>query len=1114
MPYRPSSLQCGGRRSPLHLRTTITRARPTQCGEARALWWWSRASQAHEDADDDRFMRSQRRMRHRLVKIARRRAMWDRDTTSRLWPWQRPSTEFHDRTTIQHLSSSSLYPVRKQDKEEEQQKDDPGVSFHKDFDSFRKAVDKAMERDPYGTLFGRRLWSPASTNNMSWTSFSWFADPKDMKESSAATTSSAGTPNVPAGDASLLDELMQSSDSHSARHANDPLLTDNYVYDPIAGRKVRTSQPSQVGAKAQHPSKPNSSSAGSGLPKNSGTGGYTPDGPRKSIFETLFCENGIDIPVKTYKPPKIYGYGANDVKNASPPAEKPANKTGFENSRKREFQALKASTLGNTIDTSAEFHGKYESSEDKLAAQQRATEKSYVPDPNAPLFSGTTYEGRAAAILNPGTRTSWLQQEGFSEKKESNTKPAHASIPVTKLEPVLDRIAPEAAAKTHSLNHEGIKTSTKPEYEPPFRPRPNKEAWQKKIDAAEKAEDIDLLRSSDVRTVMKTKRQLKQQVESQKRKDRENLEKHYTTKQHDENIKKPIMPASARFDSVWKHIESNPDGIVAKTMKAVGALAPDMETASSSLMSNSESKEQVKVPPGNPKASEPLSVPVTNISAKPHPLSTATVKEGVSRNPFIERHTQVFEPRYSEFLFKLRNVHHAMGDIDTEVKQAREAQMKARYRAQAKEQWGSFTGAAVDAHMEARLDAVTEAVMEVHREAQVEAQMMKPSRMSRTQRRTWRELEAERLDEYAKSATLEEDGSACGFDEPMFSPKKEAVVQDVPSLASTHERSAAPTKRDTDPKGLDEPVLLYAPIQTKRDGTAQTSHPATTATQPRTEPPVFTPAGSPVWNDEQPPPVAELKAAVSHQFTAPFIMLINNGKQGVRACPAPNLPHLAGSKKAADPFEILANLEPGKASQYLAYFPKLQQAGYELVNGNAHKLTFRKMAPAVPEKKAATVLDEMPADIDPPGPSAPIPPPPMGGLFKDRKSGNWQRRVRRQEEVFSGTTTATTGPIVPTQTDATTSVPPPSSSTDSETAAPKEPIFTRISRAVRRVTLTIVALAAGAYTIGLVSEGIGAQAQAQQAITGPRKKIVLPVEKSEPRRTGIRPGIYSSESSR
>jgi hypothetical protein len=123
------------------------------------------------------------------------------------------------------------------------------------------------------------------------------------------------------------------------------------------------------------------------------------------------------------------------------------------------------------------------------------------------------------------------------------------------------------------------------------------------------------------------------------------------------------------------------------------------------------------------------------------------------------------------------------------------------------------------------------------------------------------------------------------------------------------------------------------------------------------------------------------------------------------------------------------------------------------------------------QKEAATVLEDIPSK---PAPAPPAPPS--------------RPKVHRQEDVFSGSGKSWYQEEAQSQL-----------TSDSEKSS--EGGWYRIKRGLRRVFFTGLATAGIVYAIGAVAESFGTQ---QQPLD----------EAGQSRRTGTRPGIYSTESSR
>lgn len=348
---------------------------------------------------------------------------------------------------------------------------------------------------------------------------------------------------------------------------------------------------------------------------------------------------------------------------------------------------------------------------------------------------------------------------------------------------------------------------------------------------------------------------------------------------------------------------------------------------------------------------------------------------------------------------------------------------------------------------------------------------------------------------------------------------------------------AVEIQKSTSAQGLDEPIVAPQTREIKKEACEEV--PPITV-----EEPVFTLNESVVWNDEHPPPISELRKA----YTTPFVILKYNSETDTVARLNAHF-HEAGQGQPPPPLKILSQLR--RTEKFFPFFEQLEKEKYEIISSDSDTLIFRKIRdPAIiereqedarntqaaqeasaqpvvqevpetqgkslkntpPPREAATVLDEIPIEIEPsPGPSAPTAPPATPMSKPVQSPPVPKPKVKRQENVFSGTRRflpPTTNPIDPE-----IATPRPASSSyqeqyDEETAPSG---FSRFLRTTKRVFLTVLGLSVGAYVIGVITEGINAKAQQKQiadggaGLEGPRKKIVL---------TGTRPGIFSTENSR
>ena len=464
------------------------------------------------------------------------------------------------------MSSSS--PV--QADVQEPKKDEPFFirpmenQYSEEFASFKAAIDK----DPFVAVFGRRLESPPSSNNSSWTSLLRMFESVPAEDAPSTKSSQCPRPT-----SRTLDENVDLPNRNStnvasettairpgqASSATKPVIASEeaeYEFDPISMKKV---------PKKKFETQPRTRTE------------------KKPFLSSLFAEHGVEIPVKTYKPHKVYGYTGKEESQAqsSTSSESTSSQTikkMFESSRLQELQRMKATTLGNGVDAT-NFCGKYQVKDDdpKVAASSNSKSVSGSQEvfDDAPLFSGTTYESKAKKIVTAktGPRKDWLAEEGFrtspstpepspSSAKASASPGKHtAGRPVLRIEPSLDRM-PRPEAKLASAGS-----------------RPKQATTVEPEDS--KTEDLDLLRPSDVRAQVRTSRRTRQEADMDKKEARQRLEADYVSCQQrsdrtGEDAEDPIA-ASARklqdgLSSLWERVRNQPQYTnLANTIKNMGA---------------------------------------------------------------------------------------------------------------------------------------------------------------------------------------------------------------------------------------------------------------------------------------------------------------------------------------------------------------------------------------------------------------------------------------------------------------------------------------------------------------------------------------------------------------
>lgn len=1053
-------------------------------------------------------------MRHKYSKELRRRAIWDRDG-SQPWSWRSARWLINNRCNEKPISStsSSQPPVDKE--QEDPLTRQPGPRGDNSFRAFVDYVDREVARDPYGILFGKRLESPPSANNSSWTSFSWIFEPKardagePIDKASQEPSSHPGTSSNERAPVTRNPSTSPSEISIPRSSKADAKEEYEYEYDPITMRNVPK------------------------MKKN------TESIPNQPILQSLFSEHGVDIPVKTYKPHKVFGYGPKPNSKISSQVEvSQSPKTQFESSRKSEFSGLMARAKGNSIDTTAQFTDVSPEQEIEAATVPRAAKtlsrQSAEPDDNAPLFSGTTYAARSFSSDSGSTPTSdWLSKEGFRTPGESTTKVkqidekamkiSHQKVE-SKLEPALDRMTVSVAENATESGSVRLEPSIDRHIEKAS------EGKQARLEATlggnpldrASEDDIDLLRASDVRASTRSARVSKQQLENSKRKTRSDLESDFAKNQASSDEpddlvtnSKTTKRISKSLTNIWNHIKDYPSGIVARTMQSMNTFNNDYKKY---VKPSNTSNLTEKLIFNDPSLSKTPSIYRATKTHRLNPLPTSpdVEKEEKERSGRIERLRAA-----SEEVKK-----------DNEVANAQLSRLAADIKVIYEEECGPIksqlpgsSGDSVASHSEREMELGT-SEKRVGEDTKVRRGAQRTGLDVYTTTNSSQDMEPE----HEKSARLRAvmDGTKelrrelheTGMAIRAIESGRPQTVWNTPTASSTNfgkkrmdltDGRAAVRKVKND----DERMQLNA---NEHESTMQTLSSSPMEEEAQEVPaPVFTPSQSPIWNDEQPPPIEDLK---EKPLESTYVVLAQDRSTGkIEISPLNNVP--ISSDTSVSPILVLSKLH--RASDYLVHFERLEKSGYELYTGSKNMLIFRKRQPGEvqetsqpptnltsasstspvtdgvsPLKQAATVLDEIPSEVDPPpGPAAPTAPPSHPSKQPEQQVP--KSRVRRQEQVFSGT-------IRPGEEST-------QGSENEESFIPNElegGFWQKVTRGVKRVVLTAVALGGVAYAIGFVAEGIGAQTQIQNGIDdgqvqGPRKRVVM---------TGQRPGIYSTESSR
>lgn len=1050
---------------------------------------------------EERFLRHQKLMRNRYSKLLRRRSIWEgsEHTQSPVWARSRRwlVTRWADKKA---LSYQRALQAGMQDHTRRTNDERPWKEWDRDFDKLKSRIDEEIDRDPYGALFGRHLRGPPSPNNSSWTSFSWIYGPLKSMQKGISSISPDATPDLtPLAVATMRpDERTTCSVPPRAPSSQNSRMSQTepeYEFDPISMRKV----PKQKEASLNR------------VQPTSVALSLSPT--KKTFLETLFSEHGVDIPVKTYKPHKVYGHrgfepATANVSRVAASAKPKTSGIDLENSRLRDLQALKFKTLGNSIDTTAEYGGKYRnpadpepihitSAKDEPGVQgsgdvsKRHDVKNISGTDDSALFAGTAYETKvkantAVSISKPSFKTSWLEKEGFQtlrqalalsgsglEKPEILTE-VKATVQSPRIEPALDRV------KASDVKLKNKQEATK-RREPSI--------------PSDTVEDLDLLRDSDVRAATRSTRMTRHEIEQGKQAARKILETNFSKHQlfgaaklamNAETTKGKV---SRSLSSVWEHMKQYPQGIVAKTIGGMGIFNENYKMYERLCKPAQDSTEKLLFKDETLSKSPSIYKKVCKRSTKP--LQTFTPSQEVVDVERAEKASSAFVRQVNE---------DSKNRALIERKQA--GALAADIRNAYEEQYGK-----IDIN---------------HRQAATishsPADNISAPAPSRTDLTEFRE----------PSAALQSMGPAtikAGVKEDpviknhisVFEPTLAKIVDDAKSAR----------------KAIHEAKLE---VMAMRSGRPQTiwsgrSTDAASMSVQKPEPLRIEPASD--RPTEEQPSEATIKPAESSSslnYTSEYIILAyNSSSNSVTASPLDSSMSSAqegGLKTGVT--QILASLN--HTAKFLSHFASLSNQGYEVVSGGGDVLLFQKRSMKVaeppispllthvkaiidknklaaqeasaqpvanvvplkttgspknvPVKEAATVLDEIPAPEPRPGPAGPTAPP-MGPPSYMRP------KVRRQEDVFSASKASRVSP-------------PPAASTEKkprgdgarETPKIQVGIWTRFKRGFKRVFLTAVAMGAGAYTIGAVAESLGAQHPHEKAIRGGR------------------PGIYSTENSR
>jgi hypothetical protein len=929
-----------------------------------------------------------------------------------------------------------------------------------DFAHFKAIVDK----DPFDAVFGRRLTSNQKPTDTSWSSFSWMFEAKTSKEGqktsqepvasntpliarlhSIASSSGYNTRGSIKTSPNNDENLKPTSSKPPNTHINSTGQVDEYEFDPISMRKVLKSKPTMA----------------------------TVAKPSKSLFDPLFAEKGVDISVKPYKPHRVFGYttkssSQRDPLKAHSPDSK-AVKSKAETSRLVELRKLKAANLGNSIDTTAEYHGKWIPASETL---DESPEKELIANSvsdEAPLFSGTTYEAKSEAILKGASRSKqdWLDREGFGSKPESLVSETYQQNA-----PEIEHPRKKAEARLQpSLDCIKSASQASDKLEPSLDrlTAPSKKAMRFQssrilgsYDAQESTnEGLDLLRASDVRASPKPARRSRQDSEQTKKYRRQKLENDFESRQKDDDGISIVFPntilesskkLSESLNNLWHRLRAQQKTWLTGTVESLSnikdtlvenlgqsadqkkpeAISTEVKTAQNVQKSASKSIQtftpsQEVLDAEQQSKARTLALRQATLDAK-----NLEAESKVKENALAQKLKATYEDEYGPITADHRQIK-GTDRVDQLAKKLDGAILELDQH---------FTQLLVDMWSRYRMEVKTS-----HREVMQKVKAIRARWPSSTDTLTTEPIPLSRLVTICEARLKD----ARNF--------QAVASQQVEAIRAGREASSAtlpPTRSMMSSDSKD--MQPEREEQVTRDDAAENS--AVEAEQ------------TPSATTDAPPSRAPLLYKVLAYDSSTLQMTIAETTSSIS-------PTEDAETQLLNTTEVLSRLN--NVAKFLPYFADMEKQGYEIVSGSGDMLVFRRVRASVQSAEATSKtsnvdMKDLTNTSSPPWPQQNLAESASQSITPNASSS----KVRRQEDVFSGS-----GQKWHEEGG--------SSGSSSNKDGSEQGWF---RKTVKRVFLAGTFTAAVAYTIGVVAEQAGAQ-----------------VQEVGSRRSG-RPGIYSTENSR
>ena len=1008
--------------------------------------------------------------------------------------------------------------------------------YSEEFAQFRAAVD----RDPFAAVFGRRLESPPTTNNSSWTSLSWVFGP--IRQDAAPAVDPSKKPSASTVDKNASSEAVNvpvktsSTKPEEGTTSTSSVAAEEYEFDPISMKKV--------------PKRLKMVDVSTTTPVMKGKAQTVETAEKKPFLETLFAEHGaVDNPVKTFHPHKVHGYSDKDPKEASKAtqAAKEKEKESLETFRRERLRTLRARSLGNAVGPN-DFCDKFHKEEPPKAVETtkskplKAVEIDKPPRKNAqptedkaPLFSGTTYASRSELTgeIKPATESDWLQKEGFRVPPRQAPEPQASnsgrnvsarvdvqSSPATRIEPALDRIAPKA-------------------------PKETLEKFSEQQTQTDQVEDLDLLRASDVRARAQGLRKTKHDGFINKQARRKKLEADYVLRQqvsgrHETGLPEGLSSSKRLQEGLtnfWNRVKGQPQYVnLANTIKNMGVFQDawkqypqqasrdpneKLQFKDTALSKTPSIYRKVKRLPYQTNDAFTPSIEVVE-AERASQTRTAAVKAEIesAKDQEIQKKRQA-----TELATEIRKAYESeYGAIDINHRQAGTGKQETSPVTQTCD---TVAEQAPDQTMPIRQE--TERLIEElkqNRRVLHEVSLQVRAMRSRRPPTYWsqgmdsspsvlRSVIAERLEEahklkaapihspagaetaaqeisaYVKSVVATnrkaaesqaEEASKAMRSNSVQATERKAVESSPEALAANDTAKWRKAAEEQISEAASRKESMNAQLESMSPkAVSERQQPGVPKTLPRMALPDQTAAFAPNPASPMTTPAAyKVLAYDSSTLQVTTATTTSSLAAAVSGGGDPEAPQ--------NPTEVLARLN--NPAKFMPYFQNLEEQGYEIVSGGGDILVFKKVRDAVvasaKDTRSSTPIQATLEALAGPERDAatvlveiPATPAPAPTAPPVRPA-----KVKRQEDVFSGSGTRWH------EDEAQSS---------SRSAQASEGAWVKFKRGVRRVFFTGLATAGVAYTIGAVAENFGAQSPKY--------------DEGQVKRPG-RPGIYSTESSR